>query len=84
MYHKKIINEYTQFQANAPKLFDQRALQIIQKAKVYGVDMFANESLAQELFSLKFDENINEVFIKSLLDMYTLFDGAIEKAQQSI
>lgn len=84
MIKKNILNKYAQAQLSVNPKYDQRAQKIIQKAKNYNVDMFANEMLANELFHLKFPDTLDHDFIKSLLDIYATCDSAIEEAQSSL
>jgi len=84
MHKKKIISQYAQFQANSPKVHDERSLKIIEKGKVFGVEIFFNEFLAKELLSLEFENDIGKEHIEALLKIYDISDNAVEKAQQSI
>lgn len=76
-------NAYEQVRREDLEVFDERALKIMQKAKVFGVDIFSNKALSRELIYGKFSDKPNVIFIKNLQTFCTACDNAMQKAQQS-
>lgn len=80
---QKIHNAYEQVRREDLEIFDERSLKIMQKAKVFGVDIFSNKALSCELIYGKFSEKPNVIFIKNLQAFCTACDSAMQKVQQS-
>lgn len=81
--NKKAFQNYGQNQSKLTILKDARSLEILHQAKVYGVEIFENESLASELLDLDIEEGFNKETYKAFLEVLHLCEEAISKAQMS-
>ncbi len=63
--------------------FSERDIKIMRKAKAYGVSILSNTILANELFNLTFNVDLDKQHAKELLDFYDDCDEAINEAQMS-
>lgn len=63
--------------------FNSREVQIMQKAKTFGINSLSNPYLAKELFDIKFEQELEKSTIKKLSELYKIFDETIKSAQMS-
>lgn len=68
-----------------PKIIikDPRVLNIVQKARAFGVNSLINPMLVEELLNLTFEGEFEKEHIDGLLGLYESCDKAIEEAQMS-
>lgn len=68
---------------NVKKMFNEREIKIMQKAKAYGIGSLSNEILARELFSLSFHVDLDKKTAEQLVEFYANCEKAISEAQMS-
>jgi type III secretion system FlhB-like substrate exporter len=62
---------------------DERSLKIMQRAKSFGIDIFENETLAQELFNLEVEDYIDKKIFEKFIFLTKQCEQAIIRAQMS-
>jgi type III secretion system FlhB-like substrate exporter len=79
----KAIKNYEQHQSKFSVLKEQRALNIIAQAKIYGVSVFENDVLASELLELNLKDEFDKETFGKFLEVIKKCEDAISKAQMS-
>lgn len=80
MYPKKNLYENSSV-TNFAK--DERSLNIMQRAKSLGINIFENETLAKELFNLEIEDHVDKKLFEKFLSLSKQCEQAIVRAQMS-
>lgn len=85
--NKAVALKYKAYEQNAPKVIakgkGELARKIIEKAKIYDVPLFQNETLADMLLNVEVGEEIPPKMYQAVVDVFIWLYKLEEKAQLS-
>jgi len=85
--NKAVALKYKAYEENAPKVIakgkGELAKKIIEKAKIYDIPLFQNETLADMLLNVEIGEEIPPKMYQAVVDVFIWLYKLEEKAQLS-